>query len=87
MNIPFCNVPRREPISGKGSGRSAPRVSCAAQAAGCILFLLRSAGWRRGAETVRPGWGTKIPLDILTAGTGFAVLLLLEVTFETYYFF
>ena len=30
-------------------------AACAALAAGCVVFLLRSSGWRKGAEAVRAG--------------------------------
>ena len=33
----------------------------------CFVFLLCAAGHHPGVEGVRPGWGTKIPLDLLTA--------------------
>lgn len=61
-------------------------AACAALAVGCVVFLLRAAGWRKGAETVRPGWGTKIPFDVLTAAVALAGFGLLELGFETYYF-
>lgn len=41
----------------------------------CVVFLICSSGHRAGYEGVKPGWGTKVPFDILTAFTaGFVVL-------------
>ena len=39
----------------------------------CVVFLLCASGHRKGYDTVQPGWGTKVPLDLLTAVFGFGV--------------
>ena len=41
----------------------------------CFVFLLCAAGHHPGVEGVRPGWGTKIPLDLLTAAVGLGLFL------------
>ena len=45
----------------------------------CFVFLLCASGHHSDHEGVRPGWGTKIPVDALTAGVGFLALLVCEV--------
>ena len=50
-----------------------------------FVFLMCASGRRNGLPTAQPGWGTKVPLDLLTAGTGLAVFLILQVIFEGYY--
>ena len=44
----------------------------------CFVFLLCAAGHHPGTDGVRPGWGTKIPLDLLTAAVGLGLFLGLE---------
>ena len=51
----------------------------------CFIFLMCASGRRNGLPTAQPGWGTKIPFDLLTAGMGTAVVLVLQVIFEAYY--
>jgi len=34
----------------------------------CFIFLLSASGKHPDHEGVRPGWGTKVPVDVLTAG-------------------
>lgn len=55
----------------------------------CFVFLMCSAGHRRGYEEVRAGWGTKIPFDLLTAVLGvfgfFAVWLMILIMDEIAY--
>lgn len=51
----------------------------------CFIFLMCASGRRNGLPTAQPGWGTKIPFDLLTAGMGLAVFLVLQVIFEAYY--
>ena len=41
----------------------------------CFVFLLCASGHHPEHEGVRPGWGTKIPIDALTAGVGFLACL------------
>ena len=45
----------------------------------CFVFLLCASGHHPGHEGVRPGWGTKIPVDALSVGVGFLALLVCEV--------
>ena len=49
----------------------------------CVVFLLCASGHRKGYNTVQPGWGTKVPLDLLTAvlglGIGVAIALVMDV--------
>ena len=48
----------------------------------CFIFLLCAAGHRPGEEGVRPGWGTRIPFDLLTAAVALGVFLGVEVVVE-----
>jgi signal transduction histidine kinase len=48
----------------------------------CFVFLLCASGHHTGETGVRPGWGTKIPLDVLTVGGGLGVLAVVAVAME-----
>ena len=48
----------------------------------CFIFLLCAAGHRPGVEGIRPGWGTKIPLDLLTAAVGLGLFLGIQLVVE-----
>ena len=48
----------------------------------CFVFLLCAAGHHPGVDGVRPGWGTKFPLDLLTAAVGLGLFLGLELAVE-----
>ena len=48
----------------------------------CFIFLLCAAGHRPGADGVRPGWGTKLPFDLLTAAVALGVFIGVEVVVE-----
>ena len=48
----------------------------------CFVFLLCAAGHHPGVDGVRPGWGTKIPLDLMTAAVGLGLFLGLELAVE-----
>ena len=48
----------------------------------CFVFLLCAAGHHPGGEGVRPGWGTKIPLDLLTAAVGLGLFLGIQLVVE-----
>lgn len=48
----------------------------------CFVFLLCAAGHRPGADGVRPGWGTKIPLDLLTAAVSLVLFLGIQMVVE-----
>lgn len=48
----------------------------------CFVFLLCAAGHRSGVEGVRPGWGTRIPLDLLTAAVALGLFLGIQLVVE-----
>lgn len=48
----------------------------------CFIFLLCAAGHHPGADGVRPGWGTKIPLDLLTAAVSLVLFLGIQMVVE-----
>ena len=48
----------------------------------CFVFLLCAAGHHPGVEGVRPGWGTKIPLDLLTAAVSLVLFLGIQMVVE-----
>lgn len=50
-----------------------------------LVFLLCSAGHRRGTEGIVLNWQDKIPLDLYLAGAGAASLLLLNVGVSVFY--
>nr|WP_317324850.1 HAMP domain-containing sensor histidine kinase [uncultured Flavonifractor sp.] len=43
-----------------------------------VIFLCRTAGWRKGENRPVQGWFDRIPLDLLAVGEFFAVALLLN---------
>ena len=56
-------------------------------AVACFVFLLCASGRRAGKEEPQPGWATKIPVDLLTAGFGGAVFGLVGLFVEAGYFY
>ncbi len=48
----------------------------------CFVFLLEASGHHPGEEGVRPGWGTGLPLDVLTVGGGMALFLIEQLLVE-----
>lgn len=48
----------------------------------CFAFLLCAAGHHPGVDGIRPGWGTKIPLDLLTAAVGLGLFLGIQLVVE-----
>jgi len=50
-----------------------------------FVFLMCASGRRGGLPDPQPGWGTKVPLDLLTAGVALTVFLVLQLFFEAYY--
>ena len=44
----------------------------------CFIFLLCASGKHPDHEGVRPGWGTRIPIDALTVGTVLAAFCVIE---------
>lgn len=51
-----------------------------------FVFLMSAAGHRNGHEEVQPGWGTGIPLDLLTAGYLLASFLCFQFAVEGGYY-
>lgn len=52
----------------------------------CFVFLMCASGRRGGNPDPQPGWGTRVPLDVLTAALCITVLLLLSLTVNAFYF-
>ena len=52
----------------------------------CFVFLMCASGRRAGFDTPQPGWGTRVPFDLLTAGVLFAAFLAAEISVEAQYF-
>ena len=50
-------------------------VASAVLAVACFVFLMCAAGRHPDYEGVRPGWGTKIPIDLLSFGVGMGACL------------
>ena len=48
----------------------------------CFVFLLCAAGHHPGTDGVHPGWGTKLPLDLLTAAVALILFLGIEMVVE-----
>ena len=51
-----------------------------------FVFLMCASGRRNGLPTAQPGWGTKIPFDLLTGMTAFAGFLLMHFMVESTYY-
>jgi len=51
-----------------------------------FVFLICASGRKNGLPTVQPGWGTKIPFDLLTGMTAFAGFLMIQVMVEASYY-
>jgi len=51
----------------------------------CFIFLLSASGKHPDHEGVRPGWGTKIPVDVLTAGAVVAAFCIVQLMVEAGY--
>lgn len=51
-----------------------------------FVFLMSGAGHRNGYEEVQSGWGTGIPLDILTAGYLLGIFLCFQFAVESGYY-
>lgn len=48
----------------------------------CLIFLLCAAGHHPYVDGVRPGWGTRIPLDLLTAAVALGLFLGIQLVVE-----
>ena len=53
----------------------------------CFVFLMCASGRRYGLPEAQPGWGTKIPFDLLTGGVLLAAFLMVEVMVQATYFY
>ena len=51
-----------------------------------FIFLMCASGRRNGLPNAQPGWGTSIPLDLLTGASLLAAFLTVEVMVEASYF-
>ena len=57
-------------------------LGSAVLAVGCLVFLVRASGRRRGLPEPQIGWGTRFPLDLLTAAVGLGIFLMVEFVVE-----
>jgi signal transduction histidine kinase len=57
-------------------------LGSAVLAVGCLVFLVRASGRRRGLAEPQMGWGTRFPLDLLTAAVGLGIFLMVEFVVE-----
>ena len=53
----------------------------------CFIFLMCASGRRYGLQEAQPGWGTKIPFDLLTGGVLLAAFLMVEAMVQATYFY
>lgn len=51
-----------------------------------FVFLMCASGRKNGIPTAQPGWGTKIPFDLVTGMTAFAGFLIIQFTEESSYY-
>ena len=51
-----------------------------------FVFLMCASGRKNGLPTAQPGWGTKIPFDLVTGMTAFAGFLIIKFTEEGPYY-
>ena len=51
-----------------------------------FIFLLCASGRRKNTTEVQPGWGTKVPFDLLTVAVFFAVYACIAVVMESSYY-
>ena len=61
-------------------------IGAAILAIAAFVFLMCASGRKNGLPTAQPGWGTKIPLDLLTGMTALADFLLMQVMVEASYY-
>ena len=52
----------------------------------CFVFLMCASGRRRGFDAPQPGWGTKVPLDLLTLGVVSPAFFGVEIAAESFYY-
>ena len=51
-----------------------------------FVFLMCASGRKNGLPAAQPGWGTKIPFDLLTGMTAFAGFLMIQFAVEASYY-
>lgn len=61
-------------------------IGAAILAIAAFVFLMCASGRKNGLSTAQPGWGTKIPFDLLTGMTALADFLLMQVMVEASYY-
>ena len=52
-----------------------------------FVFLMCASGRKKGLPDPQPGWGTRIPFDLLTGGLLLAAFLMVEIIMQAMYFF
>ena len=52
----------------------------------CFVFLLCASGRRDGLKEPQPGWGTRVPFDVVTAAAAFALMGMIALLSELSYF-
>lgn len=57
-------------------------LGSAVLAVGCLVFLVRASGRRRGLAEPQMGWGTRFPLDLLTVAVGLGSFLMVQFVVE-----
>ena len=61
-------------------------IAAAILAIAAFVFLMCASGKKNGLATAQPGWGTKIPFDLLTGMTALAGFLMIQVMVEASYY-
>ena len=61
-------------------------IGAAILAIAAFVFLMCASGKKNGLATAQPGWGTKIPFDLLTGMTALAGFLIIQVMVEAIYY-
>ena len=61
-------------------------IAAAILAIAAFVFLMCASGRKNGLPTAQPGWGTKIPFDLLTGMTALAGFLMIQVMVEASYY-
>ena len=61
-------------------------IAAAILAIAAFVFLMCASGRKNGLPTAQPGWGTKIPFDLLTGVTALAGFLIIQIMVEAIYY-
>ena len=61
-------------------------ICAAILAIASFVFLMCASGRKNGLVTAQPGWGTKIPFDLLTGMTALAGFFVVQIMVETSYY-